>query len=86
MLHGAILAEAQRTWVGNPPPETFGTSASWHRRGDGTLVERIRSGRARWLQIRGLKADITIHSRKARESLLVCRKLHYAWVQKGGRV
>jgi hypothetical protein len=31
----------QRTWVGNPPPETFGTSASWHGRGDGTWASRI---------------------------------------------
>jgi len=37
ILHGAILAEARSVpGVGNPPPETFGTSASWHGRGDGT--------------------------------------------------
>jgi len=37
-VYGAILAEArERSWVGNPPPETFGTSASWHGRGDGTI-------------------------------------------------
>src|SRR5258708_32689053 len=36
----------QRTWVGNPPPETFGTSASWHGRGSGTWASGGGSSRA----------------------------------------
>jgi hypothetical protein len=30
----------QRTWVGNPPPETFGASASWHEDGAARYSDR----------------------------------------------
>jgi hypothetical protein len=36
ILHGAILAEARSGPGSATSPETFGSSASWHARGDGT--------------------------------------------------
>ena len=32
----AVVFAVEVEQIRNPPPETFGTSASWHGRGDGT--------------------------------------------------